>query len=72
METKCYYLNNSGSRWIVLDESGKREKREWITKSGHVVARRVIYYEMFGNFAAAFISYKGKRMHVLADTILDD
>ena len=72
MKTNCFYLNNSGSRWIVLDKSGRREQRTWITKSGHTVARRVIYYESFGNFGSACISYKGKRINVLADTILDD
>lgn len=72
MNTKCFYLNNDGSRWIVLDESKRREQRTWITKSGHTVTRRVIYYESFGNFATACISYKGIKVHVFLDTLLDD
>lgn len=72
MRTGCYYLNNRGDRWIVLDENGKREERSWKTKSGKTVTRRVIYYESFGNFGSACISYKGKRISVLKDSILED
>ena len=68
----CWYLNNRGDRWIVVDPFGRREKRTWVTKSGKVIDRRVIYYFSFGNFGGALISYKGKKIRVLADTILDD
>lgn len=66
-----YYLNNNGSRWVVLVD-GKREKQTWITKSGKQITRRVIYYESFGNSGSAVISYKGKKISVLMDTILPD
>lgn len=72
MRTGTYYLNNSGSRWVIFDESGKREKREWKTVTGKTITRRVIFYESFGNFGSATISYKGKRISVLMDTILKD
>lgn len=72
MTRGIYYLNNSGSRWVIFDESGKREKREWKTVAGKTITRRVIFYESFGNFGSATISYKGKRISVLADTILED
>ena len=71
MRSGCYYLNNDGSRWVVLD-NGRREQREWNTKSGNKITRRVIYYFSFGNFGGACISYKGRRINVLADSVLDD
>lgn len=71
MRTGVYYLNNSGSRWIVLID-GKKEKRTFTTKSGKQVERTIIYYESFGNFGSACISYKGKKINVLMDTILED
>ena len=67
-----YYLNNSGSKWIVFDKDGRREQITLTTKSGKEVVRRVIYWESFGNFATACISYKGKRISVFTDTLLDD
>ena len=71
MRSGTYYLNNSGSRWVVLI-NGKREQRTWLTKSGKEITRRVIYYESFGNFGSCLISYKGKKIRVLMDTILND
>ena len=72
MRTGGYYLNNSGSRWVVFDVEGRNEKRTWVTKSGKIIIRRVIYYESFGNFGSCLISYKGKKIKVLSDTILED
>lgn len=69
--SETYYLNNSGSRWIVL-ENGKKPVHPFKTKSGKIVIRTVIYYESFGNFGSMCISYKGSKIKVLADTILDD
>jgi hypothetical protein len=53
-------------------QTGEKEKRTWLTKSGKEVVRTVIYYESFGNFGSCCISYKGKKISVLADSILDD
>ena len=71
MRNGVFYLNNSGSRWVVL-ENGRREQRSWQTKSGKTITRRVIEYYSFGNFGGALISYKGKKIRVLIDTILND
>ena len=72
MRKGLYYLNNSGHRWVVFDDSGRHEEHTWKTKSGKEVVRRVIYFESFGNFASAAISYKGKKVSVLMDTVLED
>jgi hypothetical protein len=71
MKNGVYYLNNSGSRWVVL-ENGRRENITLETKSGLKITRRAIYYESFGNFATVCISYKGKKINVFMDTKLED
>jgi len=70
--TGLFYLNNTGHRWVIFDETGRREQRTFKTKSGAKVVRRVNYYEAFGNFATCNISYKGKQINVFPDTLLDD
>ena len=70
--TGLFYLNNHGSRWVVFDETGRHEQISLTTKSGKKVTRRVIYYEMCGNFGVACISYKGKKIIVEPETILED
>ena len=69
--TGLYYLNNSGHRWVVYQD-GKKEKITLETKSGELVTRSVNYYEQLGNWATANISYKGKRINVFMDTLLED
>jgi hypothetical protein len=71
MRTGTYYLNNSGSRWVNLVQ-GKRAKGTFTTKSGKTVTRSVNYYSSFGNWATCNISYKGKRINVFLDTLLED
>ena len=66
-----YYLNNQGSRWVVY-ENGKKSTITLKTKAGKSITRTVIYYYSFGNFGGALISYKGKKIRVLLDTILED
>ena len=45
-----YYLNKYGSRWIVCDRDGTRERVTLETKSGKIVERAALFYEAFGNF----------------------
>lgn len=71
MRNGTYYLNNTGHRWITY-ENGKPVRMKWQTKSGAQIERSVIYFESFGNFATACISYKGKRVSVFPDTVLED
>jgi hypothetical protein len=66
-----YYLNNSGSRWVHLDNN-KRDKITLGTISGKSITRSVNFWESFGNHAVANISYKGKKITVFADSILCD
>ena len=69
--TGTLYCNNNGSRWVVYQD-GKKEKITLETKSGELVTRSVNYYESFGNWATANISYKGRRINVFTDSLLED
>lgn len=71
MRNGTYYLNNSGHRWVVF-VNGKKEQITFTTKSGKKVTRTAQEYRSFGNFASVLISYKGKRMDILTDTVLED
>lgn len=70
MRNGTYYLNNNGSRWVELVD-GKREKRVFEVSDGTTVTRSVAFYESFGNFALAAISWKGKQIKVFLDTVLE-
>lgn len=72
MRKGIYYLNNSGSKWVVFDENGKKEKVTLETKTGKKIVRTAIRYSQFGNFASVLISYKGKKIDVFTDTLLED
>ena len=71
MQKGTYYLNNRGSKWVTF-ENGKKVKIKFLTQSGKEIIRTAIYFESFGNFGSVLISYKGKKISVLADTILND
>lgn len=70
--TGLFYLNNTGHKWVVFGQDGRHEKITLKTKSGKTIERRVNYYQSFGNFATANISWKGKRINVFTDCELDD
>lgn len=69
MRNGLFYLNNTGSRWVVYN-NGKKPVHEFQTESGQTVKRTAIFYEMFGNFATMQISWKGKKISVFPDTVL--
>lgn len=71
MRNGLFYLNNNGNRWVVY-QNGSKETITMQTKSGKQVVRTAIYYESFGNFTSVLISYKGKKINVLTDSILED
>lgn len=71
MRNGLFYLNNTGSRWVIFVD-GKKIKHTWMTKSGNIVIRTPVYFEAFGNFGSACINYKGKRISVLNESILED
>ena len=72
MRTGIYYLNSTGSRWVVFSNNGKKEKITLQTRSGKTVMRTALFYEQCGNFAVVAISYKGKIIKVFTNSLLDD
>jgi len=66
-----YYLNNSGSRWVHYI-NGIKSSITLKTQSGNQITRKVSFYESWGNYALAHISYKGKKIRVFGDEILED
>lgn len=69
--TDTYYLNNSGSRWVEYT-NGIKDSITLETKSGNQITRKVSFYESFGNYVLAHISYKGKKIRVFGHEILED
>lgn len=66
------YLNSSGSRWVHFMSDGSKEQLTFTTKSGKKVVRTAQWYESFGDFATVRITYKGKKLDVFTDTVLED
>lgn len=69
MRNGIYYLNNSGSRFLVLDD-GKKEKI--VILKGKTspfqdtcIIRTPLFYESFGNHTAVTYKYKGERYSTL-------
>jgi hypothetical protein len=71
MRNGTYYLNNNGSRWVVY-ENGKKVKHTFQTTKGRTVTRTAIEFETFGNFCSLKISWRGKIISVLSDSVLSD
>lgn len=69
---KTYYLNNTGSRWVNLDNFGNKDKITLETVTGKLVTRTCQFWEQWGNFAKCQITYKGKRRMVFTNTVLED
>jgi len=62
------YLNNDGTRWIVLNERSRRAMPFiLILPDGTRKKRKADYYEQFGNFAVTCYRYCGERFAGFAD-----
>jgi hypothetical protein len=57
MRAGTYYLNNSGSRFVVYP---KEKVLVYHAAEGYCRQRTIEYYKMFGNGAVACLKYKGK------------
>jgi hypothetical protein len=55
-----------------MDRNGNKPKHTFKTESGKEVTRTALFYESFGNFGLVWISWKGKKISVFADSILKD
>ena len=66
-----YYLNKTGSRCVTY-ENGKLSRHTFTASSGKQVSRAILFEEAFGNFGVMCISWKGKKIKVFPDNILED
>jgi len=60
------YLNNLGSRWIVVERNfGHKLKKIKVRVShlGEVYERTALYFESFGNFSSVTVSIGGKKIN---------
>jgi hypothetical protein len=71
------YLNNDGSRWIIVDTSQRgwpkaRRMRAWLVDAerGYRKLRTVKYFESYGHFATYNFDYHGKMVSLFAEDFL--
>ena len=57
MSATFYYLNNSGSRWVIRPNEVYFIKRY---PSGEIIQRKPKYFYSFGNWVGMAYNYKGK------------
>lgn len=74
--TGTFYLNNSGSRWIVLDKGVKPKMKVLKDAYAPFTEPYIIvtpeFFESFGNFASLHYRYKGKKYSSVNYEYADD
>ena len=63
------YLNNNGTRWIVIDSYQKIKVRIMPDKYNRLtepIIRTALFFERFGNFSSVTISIKSKKISTLS------
>jgi HKD family nuclease len=69
IKSGLFYLNNNGSRWIIIDNYEKIKVRILPDKYNTLtepIIRTAIFFESFGNFSSVTISIKGKKISTLS------
>ena len=62
----CYYLNNSGSRYVYRDENNKSSRLNVFDRdTKKTKSYAVSYWEMIGSFAVPYVKIKGKRVQLM-------
>ena len=60
------YLNNSGHRWVHVDDKGNRDKLSvWFPESNTVKRLAVKYWEAIGNFAVPYVRQREKTIQLM-------
>lgn len=59
MRNGTYYLNNSGSKFVVLTNGKKEKVLVFHEAEGYCKMRTIDHYRMFGNHICACLKYKG-------------
>jgi hypothetical protein len=58
--SQMYYLNNSGTRWVIRPNNEYYFIVHDATRSAVIIRRKPKFFEQFGNFAAIYYSYNGR------------
>lgn len=59
------YLNNSGHRWVNVDDKGNRDKLTVYLQAENKTKRLAVkYWEAIGNFAVPYVRQKGKTIQL--------
>jgi HKD family nuclease len=69
IKSGLFYLNNNGSRWIIIDNYEKIKVRIMPDKYNTLtepIIRTALFFESFGNFVSVTISIKGKKISTLS------
>ena len=67
-----YFLNDSQSRWLLVDTYGNKDKITLSTESGRLETRTCQYHFLLEGVEMVKISYKG-RVHIVSKaTVLKD
>lgn len=64
MKPVTYYLNNSGSKWVVFP---KEKVLLFHGAEGYCKMRTIDHYSSFGNFVTATFWYRRKRISVFVE-----
>lgn len=68
MNYQTYYLNNSGSRFVMRDKDNRNIRVQ--LETGEI--RRAKFFQQLGNFAFVAVSIKGKIIGTFNYTIIED
>ena len=69
IKSGLFYLNNNGSRWIIIHNYQKIKVRILPDKYNRLtepIIRSALFFEAFGNFSSVTISIKGKKISTLS------
>jgi len=66
------YLNNQGSRWILVNEKRQRINKVEFERDGSTHTRKAVHFGQWGNWGYAKVSYRGKLVMITDFKLLDN
>ena len=72
MPVNTLYLNNQGSRWILVNDKRERVNKVEFERDGTTHVRKAVHFGMWGNYSYAKVSYKGKLVMITEFKLLDN
>lgn len=63
---RTLYLNNSGHRWVNVDQNGNRDKLTvYFPEQNKTKKLAVKFWEAIGNFAVPYVRHRGKTIQLM-------